>query len=116
MKFAAYFAAGQVLSRWTPLPLSFFLLPAQAGSGQGSRVAGKVSRFSFVCGTVLALGIAALFLKSALFLTGSIAVLITVITGFYYHKRLGGITGDCLGATIQLAEIGVYLTGVVVHA
>ena len=116
MKFAAYFAAGQVLSRWTPLPLSFFLLPAQAGSGQGSRVAGKVSRFSFVCGTVLALGIAALFLKSALFLAGSVAVLITVITGFYYHKRLGGITGDCLGATIQLAEIGVYLTGVVVHA
>ena len=116
MKFAAYFAAGQVLSRWTPLPLSFFLLPAQAGSGQGSRVAGKVSRFSFVCGTVLALGIAALFLKSALFLAGSIAVLITAITGFYYHKRLGGITGDCLGATIQLAEIGVYLTGVVVHA
>ena len=116
MKFAAYFAAGQVLSRWTPLPLSFFLFPAQAGSGQGSRVAGKVSRFSFVCGTVLALGIAALFLKSALFLAGSVAVLITAITGFYYHKRLGGITGDCLGATIQLAEIGVYLTGVVVHA
>jgi len=65
---------------------------------------------------VLALGIAALFLKSAVFFAGSIAVLITAITGFYYHKRLGGITGDCLGATIQLAEIGVYLTGVVVHA
>jgi adenosylcobinamide-GDP ribazoletransferase len=115
MKFAAYFAAGQVLSRWTPLPLSFFLLPAQAGSGQGSRVAGKVSWFSFVCGTVLALGIAALLLKDALLVAGSIAVLITAITGFYYQKRLGGITGDCLGATIQLAEMGVYLTGVVVR-
>ena len=115
MKFTAYFAAGQVLSRWTPLPLSFFLLPAQAGSGQGSRVAGKVSWFSFVCGTVLALGIAALLLKDALLVAGSIAVLITAITGFYYQKRLGGITGDCLGATIQLAEMGVYLTGVVVR-
>ena len=115
MKFTAYFAAGQVLSRWTPLPLSFFLLPAQAGSGQGSRVAGKVSRFSFVCGTVLALGSSALFLKDALLWAGSIAVLITAITGFYYQKRLGGITGDCLGATIQLAEMGVYLTGVVVR-
>ena len=115
MKFTAYFAAGQVLSRWTPLPLSFFLLPAQAGSGQGSRVAGKVSRFSFVCGTVLALGSSALFLKDALLWAGSIAVLITAITGFYYQRRLGGITGDCLGATIQLAEMGVYLTGVVVR-
>lgn len=115
VKFAAYFAASQVLSRWTPLPLSFFLPPAQAGSGQGSRVAGKVSWFSFVCGTVLALGIAALFLKDALLWAGSIAVLITAATGFYYQKRLGGITGDCLGATIQLAEMGVYLTGVVVR-
>ena len=114
-KFVAYFAASQVLSRWTPLPLSFFLLPAQTGSGQGSRVAGKVSSFSFVCGTVLALGIAALFLKDALLWAGSIAVLITAATGFYYQKRLGGITGDCLGATIQLAEMGVYLTGVVVR-
>jgi adenosylcobinamide-GDP ribazoletransferase len=114
-KFAAYFAAGQVLSRWTPLPLSFFMLPARAGSGQGSRVARKLSWFSLICGTLLALGIALLFLKGALLWAGSVAVLITAITGFYYQKRLGGITGDCLGATIQLAEIGVYLTGVIVR-
>lgn len=115
-KFAAYFAAGQVLSRWTSLPLSFFLLPARVDSGQGSRVARKVSWLSLVCGTLLALGITALFLKRALFWAGSTAVFVTTITGLYYQKRLGGITGDCLGATIQLAEIGVYLTGVVVHA
>jgi|SRR5215472_7777513 len=114
-KFAAYFAAGQVLSRWTSLPLSFFLLPARMDSGQGSRVARRVSWFSLVCGTLLAVGITALFLKRALLWAGSISVLVTAITGLYYQKRLGGITGDCLGATIQLAEIGLYLTGVVVH-
>jgi adenosylcobinamide-GDP ribazoletransferase len=112
-KFVAYFAAGQVLSRWTPLPLSFFLLPARADSGQGSRVARKVSWFSLLFGTLVALGIAALFLKGALLWAGSTAVLIAAVTGLYYQKRLGGVTGDCLGATIQLAEIGVYLTGVV---
>jgi adenosylcobinamide-GDP ribazoletransferase len=76
-------------------------------------VAGKVSWFSLLFGTLVALGIAAIFLKSALLWAGSTAALIATFTGLYYQKRLGGVTGDCLGATIQLAEIGVYLTGVV---
>jgi len=112
-KFVAYFAAGQVLSRWTPLPLSFFLLPARSDSGQGSRLARKVSWFSLIFGTLVALGIAALFLKGALLWAGSMALLIATVTGLYYQRHLGGVTGDCLGATIQLVEIGVYLTGVV---
>jgi adenosylcobinamide-GDP ribazoletransferase len=114
-KFVAYFAASQVLSRWTPLPLSFFLPPARAESGQGSRVAGKISRFSLLFGTVVTLGIAALFLHTAVLWAGSTAAVIVAVTGLYYQKRLGGVTGDCLGATIQLTEIGVYLTGVIVH-
>jgi adenosylcobinamide-GDP ribazoletransferase len=114
-KFVAYFAASQVLSRWTPIPLSFFLLPARADSGQGSRVAGKVSWSSFLLGTFVAFGIAALFLHAAFLWAGSTSVVIAAVAGWYYRKRLGGITGDCLGATVQLAEIGVYLTGVVVH-
>lgn len=114
-KFVAYFTAGQVLSRWTPLPLSFFLRPARANSGQGSRVAQKISWFSLLAGTLVAFGIVALFLKGTLFWASATAVLVTGVTGVYYHRRLGGITGDCLGATIQLAEIGVYLAGVVVR-
>jgi adenosylcobinamide-GDP ribazoletransferase len=114
-KFVAYFAVSQVFSRWTPLPLSFFLLPARANAGQGSRVAGKVSWFSFLFGTFVALGIAALFLHAAVLWAGLTAAVIAAVSGLYYQKRLGGITGDCLGATVQLTEIGVYLTGLVVH-
>ena len=112
-KFVAYFTAGQVLSRWTPLPLSFFLPPARTDSGQGSRVAQKISWISLLSGTLVAFGIAAPFLRGTLLWAGATTVLITAVTGAYYQRRLGGITGDCLGATIQLAEIGVYLTGVV---
>lgn len=113
--FAAYFAAAQVLGRWTALPISFFLLPARSGSGQGSLVAQKVSWFGLIAGTVLAFGIAAFLLKVAFLWVGPAVLLVSAFSGLYYQKRLGGITGDCLGATIQLAEIGVYLTGVVVH-
>lgn len=37
---------------------------------------------------------------------------VTLFTGLYYWRRIGGITGDCFGATNQLAEIAVYLCGV----
>jgi adenosylcobinamide-GDP ribazoletransferase len=40
---------------------------------------------------------------------------VTGITGKYYLKRLGGVTGDCFGATIKIAEICIYLVAVVLY-
>lgn len=114
-KFAGYFVAGQVLSRWTALPLSFCLPSARAGSGQGNLVARKISWVALISGTLLAAAITAALLKYRVFWVGLTTLFVTAISGLYYRKRIGGITGDCLGATIQLAEIGVYLTGVVVR-
>jgi adenosylcobinamide-GDP ribazoletransferase len=114
-KFAGYFVAGQVLSRWTALPLSFFLPSARVGSGQGNLVARKISWVAVISGTLLAAAITAASLKYRVFWAGLTALFVAAISGLYYRKRIGGITGDCLGATIQLAEIGVYLTGVVVR-
>jgi adenosylcobinamide-GDP ribazoletransferase len=37
---------------------------------------------------------------------------VALTTALYYKHRIGGITGDCFGATNQLAEIAVYLCGV----
>ena len=36
------------------------------------------------------------------------AVITTLLAARYFVKRIGGYTGDCLGATQQLAEIAVY--------
>jgi adenosylcobinamide-GDP ribazoletransferase len=38
----------------------------------------------------------------------AIAVAITVLASVYFRRRLGGITGDCFGATFQLVEIATY--------
>jgi len=38
-----------------------------------------------------------------------LATLVTLLAARYFVKRIGGYTGDCLGATQQLAEIAFYL-------
>jgi adenosylcobinamide-GDP ribazoletransferase len=40
------------------------------------------------------------------------AIVITAFSGLYYFRRIGGVTGDCFGATNQLTEIAVYFCGV----
>lgn len=108
--------AANVLSRWTVLPLSYFLSPARTPAsvevdGQGARIARHTSTAALIGGTIFSFAIAAALLR-----TRSVAPILGVmvlacLTGAYYKKRIGGVTGDCFGATIQLAEIGCYLCG-----
>lgn len=68
----------------------------------GYRVA-MATAFVILTGLVLVVGIWAAF--SAI-LT---CIVFAQVFGGVVRSRLGGFTGDCLGATQQLAEVGVYL-------
>jgi adenosylcobinamide-GDP ribazoletransferase len=114
-KFDSYLVAGQVTCRWTALPLAFFLPPAREQTGQGAQVAGKITILSLVAGTLLTLVILGLALRMKALWAGLAAVVMTVASGAYYRHRIGGVTGDCLGATNQLAEMAVYFAGVVLR-
>jgi adenosylcobinamide-GDP ribazoletransferase len=37
------------------------------------------------------------------------AVLVTGLAGIYFKQKIGGVTGDCLGAANQLVELASYL-------
>ncbi|MBV8071774.1 MAG: adenosylcobinamide-GDP ribazoletransferase [Acidobacteriaceae bacterium] len=38
------------------------------------------------------------------------SIAVTVLAGAYFKRKIGGVTGDCLGAANQLVEIASYLT------
>jgi adenosylcobinamide-GDP ribazoletransferase len=114
---AQYLITAHMLCRWTTLPLSYFLPAARAQSeqdvdGQGARVAQLTSKGTLIGGTLFSFIIAILLLGSHAIAPIASAIAVTWLTGLYYKKRIGGVTGDCFGATNQLAEVGVYLCGV----
>ena len=108
--FATYVIAAHVLCRWTVLPLSYYLPPAQ--EGQGARLARLTSTTSLVAGSVFAIATVVVCLHRAAIAPVVSAVLLSLLSSFFYLRKFGGLTGDCFGATNQLTEIAVYVCGV----
>jgi adenosylcobinamide-GDP ribazoletransferase len=114
--FNGFLVAGQVISRWTALPLGFFLPSARGLEGLGARVAGEIRFLSLAIGTAITWGIVWVALGPVRCLwTIMASFIVTGATAATYRRRIGGVTGDCLGATNQITEAAVYLTGVVLR-
>ena len=113
-----YLIAAHVLCRWSTLPLSFYLpaarWPADDGkvAGQGARIAKVTSVGTLLFGTLVSLVLLILALHWQAIAAMVAAVAVTLASGFYYRRKIDGVTGDCFGATNQLTEIAVLLTGV----
>jgi adenosylcobinamide-GDP ribazoletransferase len=110
--FAGYVISSHVLCRWSSLPLSYFLPPAREQDGQGARIAKSTSLASLIFGSVFSLAIVAFALRRSAVAPVLLAILVVALSGWLYDKKIGGVTGDCFGATNQLAEIAVYFCGV----
>ena len=110
--FAAYVISAHVLCRWSSLPLSYFLSSAREQDGQGARVAKLTSPASLVFGSVFTLAIVAFALRWSALAPLLLTTLVVVLSGWIYFRKIGGVTGDCFGATNQLTEIAVYFCGV----
>lgn len=107
---AGAFVAAHVLSRWSHLPLLWKLPYARPEGGLAGPLAGSVSGARVAIGTVLTVLIAAVALHWALLPALAVALVATLAAGLFFRRRLGGITGDCLGAANQLVELGIFLT------
>lgn len=95
--------AAMALSRAAPLPLGWLLRYARPGAGSGRLLAGQVGAASALMGTALALLVAAVAAGlPALVLFAAVAA-VTAAVGSLSRQRLTGVTGDVMGAAIELS-------------
>lgn len=100
---------GHVLGRWSILPLLRYCDYLGGSEGSGRGFVGAVDGRTLMVGSLLS---CILVVVCAPWDSGAIllcSVLVIVLSRQLYVIKLGGITGDTLGATNQLVEIGVYL-------
>jgi adenosylcobinamide-GDP ribazoletransferase len=100
---------GHVLGRWSSLPLLYWLPYVREQSATGKPFAGSVTVPRLVAGSAFALGVMVWALGWRALAAGLAASVVTALAGTYFRRRLGGLTGDCLGAANQLVELATYL-------
>jgi len=112
-------AVAPPLARALAAALSVVLAPARVDQGLGAATAGADQpETGGGAGALLAAGISALaaaclagvlaggLLGLVAALGAALAVLILgVVLGLWFQRRLGGVTGDCLGAAIECGEM-----------
>ncbi len=107
--------AGHVISR--VIAVSIILTLPYARTDNSSKAKPAIREFGYksavialplsliVLGLLLAVGVQFHSLVAAL----SIGLMVRVYLAWQFENRLGGYTGDCLGAVQQLSELGFYL-------
>jgi cobalamin 5'-phosphate synthase/cobalamin synthase len=101
-----YLLLAPALGRWSLLPLSRFLPYARESQG----VANHMGTVELVWATVIAAAAASATSWRGLVCWAAVAVLTAAFGRFCFHK-IGGVTGDTLGANVQLSESVVLLAG-----
>jgi adenosylcobinamide-GDP ribazoletransferase len=91
-----------------------FSHPYLRGDGSKSSPFGNaVTRKEFVTALIAPTLVALILLGSNAVLPLMVAVGVTWAAGVYFRQKIGGITGECLGAANQLVELVCYLSLVV---
>jgi adenosylcobinamide-GDP ribazoletransferase len=98
------------VGRATP-PVLARLFPAARPDGQGAAFQASVGRVAPALGLGLACLVAVLALGWAGVAAAAAGVLTALGVGAALSSRLGGITGDVLGAAVEMAELAVLLVG-----
>ncbi len=100
--------AAHVLGRYSSLPLIFTLEYARSEPTSSKPFAEKASPKRLVVASLYTVALCAWLLKWNAIIALGVSVLMTYLARYFFVKRIGGITGDALGAANQLVELSVY--------
>ena len=96
-------AAAYALGRTAPLALGWALPYARDSGGSGAALAGSSGEVSRALGVGLGLGLAVAALGLRGIAVAAAASAAAAVVGLIARRRLGGVTGDVLGASTELA-------------
>jgi adenosylcobinamide-GDP ribazoletransferase len=97
-----------LLSRWAMVLASFFGRYARE-SGTAQPFIGRISRLQCAGATVITIAGAFLILGRIGLIAASLVFLVVLLFNRFLELRIGGWTGDALGALSEMVEVGVLL-------
>ena len=108
----AFLVVAPVLARWAIVPLAFFLSYAHREGGLGATVVGSVRVVDFVGATLLSAIVVGGLTGWKGLVCGVAVSGLSVLSGWRCKRRLGGVTGDTLGANTEIAELATFVTAI----
>ena len=98
-----------VLGRWATVPLAAFFPYARGGPGTAlafTRFAG-IRELSIASVIALAVAVGLLQFKGLIIFMA--VMMVSLLFGFFFKARIGGVTGDIMGAACEVSEVVVLL-------
>ena len=95
-------AAAYALGRTAPLALGWALPYARPEGGSGAALTGGAGEISRALGVGLGIGLAVAALGLRGIGLAAAALVVAALVGLVAQRRLGGVTGDVLGAAVEL--------------
>ena len=94
-----------VLGRWSTVQLAFGFTYARSGSGTGLAFTRFAGKREYIIATLItaAVSMGLFWLHGAIILL--FIALLTLLLGFFFQRRLGGVTGDIMGAACEINEV-----------
>jgi adenosylcobinamide-GDP ribazoletransferase len=111
---ARYLLVAPALGRWATVALGRFLPYARREGGLGTALTDHVGSREFLGATVLAAALSLLVGPFAAAACWGATIFVTAAVARGSRRRIGGVTGDIMGAASELTEVAVFAVAVAI--